>query len=108
MTLKMKEIMTKKASSMNVTELINSLMNNLLGIEIAKDCSRVFPLINTFVHKVKVLKAPKVDPTKLLEMHKEKDIGEETSKKEEKKKEHEEIKEEKKETATNIFFFMHL
>jgi small subunit ribosomal protein S3Ae len=92
MSSRMKEIITKKASSMNITEFVSNLINNLIGIDIAKECSRVFPLTNTYVYRVKVLKAPKVDPTKLLDLHKEKDIGEETSKKEEKKEKKEENK----------------
>jgi small subunit ribosomal protein S3Ae len=82
MSIRMKDIMSKKATSMNITELVTNLINNLIGIEIARECSRIFPLINTYVHRVKVLKAPKIDPTKLLELHKERDIGEETKKEE--------------------------
>jgi len=37
--------------------------------EIEKRCESIFPLQNIFVRKVKVLKKPKFDLTKLMEMH---------------------------------------
>jgi small subunit ribosomal protein S3Ae len=36
---------------------------------IQKECRKIFPLQNVFIRKVKVLKAPKVDTAKLLELH---------------------------------------
>jgi len=40
-----------------------------IGDEIEKKCKSVFPLQNCFVRKVKVLKKPKFDLTKLMELH---------------------------------------
>ncbi len=40
-----------------------------IGLEIEKKCQTIFPLQNVFIRKVKVLKKPKFDLTKLMEMH---------------------------------------
>ena len=40
-----------------------------IGKEIEKACHGVYPLQNTYIRKVKMLKKPKFDLTKLLEIH---------------------------------------
>ncbi len=40
-----------------------------LGLEIEKKCQSIFPLQNVFIRKVKVLKKPKFDLLKLMEVH---------------------------------------
>lgn len=40
-----------------------------IGLEIEKKCQCIFPLQNVFIRKVKVLKKPKFDLMKLMEMH---------------------------------------
>ena len=40
-----------------------------IATEIEKKCYSIFPLQNVFIRKVKVLKKPKFDLTKLMEMH---------------------------------------
>merc|ERR1712129_60845 len=40
-----------------------------IGKEVEKACSGIYPLQNVFVRKVKMLKKPKFDLTKLLEVH---------------------------------------
>ena len=66
---KMVDIVTREASSCDVKELVNKLIPDSIGKEIEKVCSAVFPMQNTFVRKVKILKAPKLDITKLMEVH---------------------------------------
>ena len=44
--------------------------------EIERRCQSIYPLQNVFIRKVKVLKKPKFDLTKLMEMHG--DSGEDT------------------------------
>jgi hypothetical protein len=39
------------------------------GKDIEKACQGIYPLQNTFVRKVKVLRSPKFDVTKLMEVH---------------------------------------
>jgi small subunit ribosomal protein S3Ae len=40
-----------------------------LAVEIEKKCQSIFPLQNVFIRKVKVLKKPKFDLLKLMEVH---------------------------------------
>ena len=40
-----------------------------IGKEIEKACSGIYPLQNVYIRKVKMLKKPKFDLTKLLEVH---------------------------------------
>lgn len=40
-----------------------------IGQEIEKKCQSIFPLQNVFIRKVKVLKKPKFDLLKLMEVH---------------------------------------
>ena len=44
-------------------------MNEVIGREIEKATQGIYPLQNVFIRKVKVLRAPKVDVAKLLEVH---------------------------------------
>jgi small subunit ribosomal protein S3Ae len=37
--------------------------------QITKECSKIFPLENVLIKKVKVLKKPKFDLTKLMELY---------------------------------------
>jgi small subunit ribosomal protein S3Ae len=39
------------------------------GKEVEKACQGIYPLQNVYVRKVKVLRAPKFDLTKLMEVH---------------------------------------
>ena len=48
----------------------------IIGGEIEKACQGIFPLQNVFIRKVKMLKKPKFDLTKLMEMYG--DSGEDT------------------------------
>ncbi|KAJ1405837.1 ribosomal S3Ae family-domain-containing protein, partial [Ochromonadaceae sp. CCMP2298] len=68
---KMFEIMTEEASKCDIKELVQKLIStpDSLGQEIEKKCQSIFPLQNVFIRKVKVLKRPKFDLLKLMEMH---------------------------------------
>lgn len=68
---KMFEIMTEEASKCDLKELVHKLISSpdSIGLEIEKKCQSIFPLQNVFIRKVKVLKKPRFDVTKLMEMH---------------------------------------
>jgi len=66
---KMTEIMTREASSCDVKELVAKLIPEAIGKDIEKACQGIYPLQNTCIRKVKVLRAPKFDLTKLMEVH---------------------------------------
>jgi small subunit ribosomal protein S3Ae len=66
---KMVEIMTNEASKGQLRELVKKLIPEVIGKEIEKQCQGIFPLKDVMIRKVKILKKPKFDITKLMEMH---------------------------------------
>merc|ERR1719152_971922 len=66
---KMRDIMTGEASSASLSELVNKFIPEVIGKEIEKACHGVYPMQNVHIRKVKMLKKPKFDITKLLEAH---------------------------------------
>jgi small subunit ribosomal protein S3Ae len=66
---KMVAVMQKEATAVDLNELINKLQQEIIGKEIDKATSGIYPLQYVHVRKAKVLKAPKFDIGKLLENH---------------------------------------
>ncbi len=66
---KMFEIMTREATSCDLKELVQKFVPEAIGREIEKAARSIYPLQNVYVHKAKILKAPKFDMSKLLELH---------------------------------------
>jgi small subunit ribosomal protein S3Ae len=66
---KMVEIMANQASTCDLKELVSKFIPEVIGKEIEKSTSSIFPLQNVFIRKVKILKAPKFDLGKLMEVH---------------------------------------
>ncbi|ESW09412.1 hypothetical protein PHAVU_009G125400 [Phaseolus vulgaris] len=66
---KMREIMINQATSCDLKELVRKFIPEMIGKEIEKATSSVYPLQNVFIRKVKILKAPKFDLGKLMEIH---------------------------------------
>ncbi|KAI3975907.1 hypothetical protein MKX01_025034, partial [Papaver californicum] len=64
---KMVEIMVNQASSCDLKELVAKFIPEMIGKEIEKATSSIYPLQNVFIRKVKILKAPKFDLGKLME-----------------------------------------
>lgn len=65
---KMVEIMANQASTCDLKELVSKFIPEVIGKEIEKATSSIFPLQNVFIRKVKILKAPKFDLGKLMEV----------------------------------------
>lgn len=66
---KMVEIMMKEVSTVDLKEVVNKLKPDSIGRDIERKCNPIFPLHDVFVRKVKVLKKPKFELGRLLEMH---------------------------------------
>jgi small subunit ribosomal protein S3Ae len=64
----MVEIMINQASSCDLKELVRKFIPEMIGKEIEKATSSIYPLQNVFIRKVKILKAPKFDLGKLMEV----------------------------------------
>eukprot|EP01083_Nonionella_stella_P156394 506422_1 len=76
---KMVDIMTEEASSEDLKGLIQKLIPNSIGDAIEKGTGSIFPLRDCMIRKVKMLKKPKFDIVKLMELHGN-DAGEDTGK----------------------------
>ncbi|XP_042025919.1 40S ribosomal protein S3a [Salvia splendens] len=66
---KMREIMVNQAQSCSLKELVQKFIPESIGKEIEKATSSIYPLQNVYIRKVKILKAPKFDLGKLMEVH---------------------------------------
>jgi small subunit ribosomal protein S3Ae len=72
---KMTEIMINEAGKCQLRDLVKKLIPESIGKEIEKQTQRIFPLKDVLVRKVKILKKPKFDITKLMELHGDGDDG---------------------------------
>merc|ERR1712190_522953 len=66
---KVTEIMTNEAGKVQLRDLVKKLGPEVIGKEIEKKTQGIYPLKDVLVRKVKILKKPKFDITKLMEMH---------------------------------------
>jgi len=68
---KMFEIMVREASTCDLQAFVAKLIPESISAQIVKETQMIFPLALVHIRKVKVLKTPKFDPYKLLEIHAE-------------------------------------
>jgi len=66
---KMMEIMVNECQKSTLRELFKKFISDAVSKQITKECSKIFPLENVLVRKVKVLKKPKFDLTRLMELY---------------------------------------
>jgi len=66
---KMVEIITREGQSVDLKDLFLKFIPESIGKEIEKACQSIYLLQNVFIRKAKVLKSPKFDVSKLLELH---------------------------------------
>merc|ERR1712014_481240 len=66
---KMVDIMAAEAGKVQLRELVKKLIPESVGKEIEKQTQGIFPLKDCLIRKVKILKKPKFDITKLMELH---------------------------------------
>ena len=53
----------------DLKEVVNKLIPGSIGKDIEKACQSIYPLHDVFVRKVKMLKKPKFELGKLMELH---------------------------------------
>jgi small subunit ribosomal protein S3Ae len=69
---KMMEIMQATVQKSTLKELVKIFLKEEIGKQIQTECSKIYPLQdNCMVRKVKILKAPKFDLTRLMELYKD-------------------------------------
>lgn len=66
---KMLAIMNKHVSTVDLKTLVPKFTTEVIGNDIEKAVNGIYPLHNVFIRKVKLIRAPKVDQAKLLEIH---------------------------------------
>jgi len=66
---KMKDIIAKEIAAVDLKHLVEKLIPDSIAADIQKACQSIYPLQDVYIRKVKVLKRPKFDLTKLMEMH---------------------------------------
>eukprot|EP00039_Didymoeca_costata_P017828 m.331083 g.331083 ORF g.331083 m.331083 type:complete len:262 (+) comp16638_c0_seq1:113-898(+) len=66
---KMIEIVESYAKGCDLKELVQKFLPEAISKEIEKACQPIYPLHDVYIRKVKVLKKPKFDVSRLLEIH---------------------------------------
>ena len=66
---KMMEIMSREAQSSDLKSLVDKFIPDSIGSTMEKECNQIYPVRDVAIRKVKVLKTPKYDVHKLLEIH---------------------------------------
>eukprot|EP00927_Polykrikos_kofoidii_P030312 TRINITY_DN260_c0_g2_i4.p1 TRINITY_DN260_c0_g2~~TRINITY_DN260_c0_g2_i4.p1 ORF type:complete len:287 (+),score=60.08 TRINITY_DN260_c0_g2_i4:54-863(+) len=66
---RMMDVITAEAGKVQLRDLVKKLVPESIGKEIEKQTQGIFPLKDVLVRKVKILKKPKFDITKLMELH---------------------------------------
>jgi len=66
---KMVDIISREVTSSDLKEVVKKFIPDSIAKEIEKSCQSIYPLHDVMIRKVKVLKKPKFDLGKLLEMH---------------------------------------
>merc|ERR1712048_609248 len=66
---KMVEVMMGEAGKVQLRDLVKKLIPESIGKEIEKQTQGIFPLKDVLIRKVKIIKKPKFDITKLMELH---------------------------------------
>jgi small subunit ribosomal protein S3Ae len=64
---RMIEVIQKETTGIDLPALVEKLMIDTIGQEIEKHTQAIYPLTNTLIRKVKMLRAPKTDVSKLIE-----------------------------------------
>ncbi|XP_066593733.1 small ribosomal subunit protein eS1 [Prorops nasuta] len=66
---KMVDIITNEISKGDLKAVVNKLLPDAIAKDIEKLCQGTYPLHDVYIRKVKVLKKPRFDLSKLLELH---------------------------------------
>lgn len=69
---KMREIIVEEAKTCNLKQVAGKFVERQIEKRIGKECNRIFPLQNIYLKKVKMLKKPKFDFSRLMDMYSDK------------------------------------
>jgi small subunit ribosomal protein S3Ae len=68
--LRMSKLIQRRLERSDINDTVKLITNETLTSLMKKRCNPLFPLRDVLIHKIKVLRTPKFDTTKLLEAHK--------------------------------------
>merc|ERR1712112_396528 len=68
---KMVDIIQREVSSTDLKDVVAKLIPDSIASDIAKACRGIYPLHDVHIRKVKVMKRPRFDLNKLMDMHSE-------------------------------------
>ncbi|XP_017781743.1 PREDICTED: 40S ribosomal protein S3a [Nicrophorus vespilloides] len=66
---KMVEIIHRDIAGSDLKDVVNKLIPDSIAKDIEKLCQGIYPLHDVYIRKVKVLKKPRLDISKLMELH---------------------------------------
>lgn len=66
---KMTDIITREVTKTDLKGVVNKLIPDSIATDIATACQGIYPLHDVHIRKVKVLKRPRFDLTKLMDLH---------------------------------------
>jgi len=66
---KITQIIIREATTVDLKDLVGKFNTESIRDKIEKECNGIFPLKDVYIRKVKVLKTPKFDASKLAELH---------------------------------------
>jgi len=68
---KMVDIMKRESANCDLKQLFEKLIVDIVGQQIEKECQGIYPLQNVFIRKAKIVRRPKIDLHKVMELHSE-------------------------------------
>merc|ERR1711874_955104 len=66
---KMVDIISREVSATDLKEVVNKLIPDSIARDIEESCQGIYPLHDVHIRKVKVIRRPRFDLTKLMDMH---------------------------------------
>jgi len=68
---KITDIINREASNVDLKQMFEKLIAEIIGKQIEKECQGIYPLQHCFIRKCKMVKRPKIDAHRLMELHTE-------------------------------------
>lgn len=68
----MREIIVEEAKSCNLKQVAGKFVDRIIEQRIGKECNKIFPLQNIYLKRVKMLKKPRFDFSRLMDMYSDK------------------------------------
>merc|ERR1712244_158385 len=66
---KMIDVITREVSATDLKDVVNKLIPDSIARDIEKACQGIYPLHDVHIRKVKVIRRPRFDLNKLMDMH---------------------------------------